>query len=123
AASKSLRLLGAMTGVPLKHDSPIQTLQGYLINHAGLFARRTRTAKGLVSILKSQFGLDADIEEFVGKWLEIAPSHRCRLSSRQGGFQLGFNTSVGKATWHPQSCFKVHLHVTNATQYEQLAPG
>lgn len=98
-------------------------LWGHLLNHAGVFSRRTRTASGLVSVLKNQFGLSVELEQFVGKWFEISHNARYRLMRDRNSFQLGMNTSLGRTTLHPQAFFRIHLSVKDAAQYLHLAPG
>lgn len=98
-------------------------LWGHLINHAGVFSRRTRTASGLVSLLKNQFDINVELEQFVGKWFDISKNARYRLMNGQNSFQLGVNTSLGKATLYLQAFFRIHLTVKDAVQYQLLAPG
>lgn len=123
--SKPRAALMAYTGILPTTDffNRPAPLWGHLINHAGVFSRRTRTASGLISVLKNQFELEVDLEQFVGKWFEISKNMRYRLTNGRNSFQLGVNTSLGITTLHLQAFFRIHLTVKNANQYLQLAPG
>lgn len=119
---KSHTALLAYAGIDpfLDHPADQDSLHDHLINHAGLLSRRTRTASGLTTLLKHQFGLNARIEQFVGRWFDIAPDCLTRLN---GQSQLGMNTSLGTQTLHSQAFFRIHLNIADANQYQQLEPG
>lgn len=93
------------------------------LHYAGLLSNRTRNASGLIAMISDFFGVPADIEQFIGEWLEIPEDYRFRLGSSPETGTLGVNASLGTSTWQCQHKFRVTLGPLSREQYQRLLPG
>ncbi|HEV2331442.1 MAG TPA: type VI secretion system baseplate subunit TssG [Verrucomicrobiae bacterium] len=90
---------------------------------AGRLACQARSAEGLESILRGYFGVPAQIQTFIGHWMDLPDDSVCELGkSRQTG-SLGVNTIVGLHIYDGQLKFRIRLGPTNIKDYERLLPG
>jgi type VI secretion system protein ImpH len=90
--------------------------------HAGVFGRQVRNAECLQIVLANYFCVPVQIEEFVGHWLQIAPTQRSRLGHREGFARLGEDAVIGERTWHAQSRFRVVIGPVSFRDYERFLP-
>lgn len=97
-----------------------------LAYQAGHFARAVRTAVDLEDLLSDLFGVPVLVEQFVGRWLALPPTERCRLPrQRETGdvrVQLGAGATLGSRTWDVQSKIRIHVGPLGLAQLEHLAP-
>jgi len=93
------------------------------LHFAGRLSSQTRNAEGLVAMVKSFFKIPVVIEEFVGEWIELPESCRCRLGVTLDTSTLGENIAIGDYVWQCQQKFRIILGPLNVTEYERLLPG
>jgi type VI secretion system protein ImpH len=93
------------------------------LHFAGRLANETRNAEGLRSIVQSFFGIDADIEEFVGRWIDIPEPYRCRLGESRETGTLGLTAIVGSRSWDCQQKFRIRLGPMSLADYQRMLPG
>jgi type VI secretion system protein ImpH len=77
-------------------------------------------------MLADYFALPAEIEEFVGEWVEIPTQHRWALGgAAQGGMlgKLGQGTHLGGRVWLCESRFRIVLGPLTRSQFNRVSPG
>ena len=89
--------------------------------HAGALLRQARNADGLAAILGDYFGVRVRIQEFVGHWMDLAPSERTGLGRDDAS--LGRGAVLGERVWDRQHKFRVRLESLSLAQYESFLPG
>jgi len=93
------------------------------LHFAGRLACQTRSAEGLESILREFFEVPAQLETFVGHWMDLPEDSICELGqSRQTG-SLGVNTIVGLTIFDTQLKFRIRLGPMKFADYERLLPN
>ena len=92
-------------------------------HYAGHLGCQTRHPEGLVAILRHLLALPVQIEEFVGRWLELPPDCRLRLGETPQTGALGATTTLGGRVWDQQSKFRVRIGPVGLTEYLGLLPG
>ena len=93
------------------------------LHFTGRLANQTRNAEGLRAIIQAFFGIDADIEEFVGRWIDIPEPYRCRLGESPDTCVLGQTAVVGSRTWDCQQKFRIRLGPMSLSDYQRMLPG
>ena len=97
-------------------DAAKRYYAGHLVNHR-------RNAAGLAALLNHYFKLPIRLTPFVGHWLDLPPSSRAYLGSRDSGAQLGVGAVIGKRVWDCQHKFRVEIGPLNLTDYRAFLPG
>jgi len=92
------------------------------LHYAPLFAVSARNADGLRDIVADYFGLPAEIEEFVGEWLDLPEDERWRLGSSRETGALG-RVALGGRVWTRGNKFRVLLGPLGSADFEQMLPG
>ncbi len=90
-----------------------------------ILGRGAKSAGGLVTLLRSNFGTDVRVEPHVGHWLPIHPEDRTRLlpPTRPGLRNvLGAGAVAGSRVWDRQFRFRVHLGPMSYAQYQRFLP-
>jgi type VI secretion system protein ImpH len=96
------------------------------LHFAGRLAAATKGPEGLGGILSTYLGVDAQVEEFAGRWVDL-PSHDfCRLGSGAPSSSLGTlgggGAVCGSRVWECQGAFRVRLGPMSYREYERLLP-
>jgi type VI secretion system protein ImpH len=63
------------------------------------------------------------VRQFVGSWLPIPESDRCRLGDGSGAASLGVGASIGAATWQCQHQFEVIIGPLRMEEFVDFLPG
>lgn len=90
------------------------------LHFSGHFIRQCRNPEGLVSVIRSFFGIPAQLQEFMVHWIEIEPEQQTRLG---GEHQLGQTTLLGRAVRDAHSKFRLVLGPLDEAQYRSFLPG
>ena len=69
------------------------------LHFSGHLACQTRHADGLRALLQEFFGIPVSIREFVGQWITLPESYRCRLGETPETGCLGSTAVVGARVW------------------------
>ena len=97
-----------------------------LLTYSGHFAHAPRSAWALQSLLHDFFGVAADIEPFVGRWLPLAADQCSRLpggDAPKGQFnRLCIDTVLGMQAWDEQGKFRVRLGPMSYRLFAQFLP-
>ncbi len=92
------------------------------LHYSGHLACQTRHADGLRSILEDYFGVEVQVEEFVGQWLELPPDCLCRLGESPATGSLGRTAICGRRIWDCQQKFRLRFGPMGLADYERMLP-
>lgn len=93
---------------------------------AGLTYATTVSAQKLEQMIQNISNLPISINQFKGKWIELAEEQLSRMSSFNRGEsfnQLGVNTMLGRRCWDLNSGFEVEIEVNDPESFERLMPN
>lgn len=95
---------------------------------AGLLGRQVSSASALKSAIRHHFGLNAEIEQFVGDWYQVPVDLRTQLPGRCNRHKgvnnvLGMNAVLGEQSYQIQSRFRVLLEPMSYQHYMDFLPG
>ena len=88
---------------------------------AGLMAPQAKSASRLKGLLSGMFGVDVEIDEFVGTHLKFEESDRTRLG--QKGSTLGMDMLLGASVFSVQDKIRVRIFTKDLAQYERFLPS
>jgi type VI secretion system protein ImpH len=91
--------------------------------HVGLLARQVRNRDGLESLLRHYFKVPVRVEEFSGRWMDIAAADQSRLGAHDGSAMLGAGAVLGARTWDRQHSIRVAMGPLDLNRYESFLPG
>ena len=110
----------SMVGVGTPPFEGLATIPDGIGLYAGLLAPRARGASRLRNAITGLFGVRAEIEQFVGTWLEFEEPERSMLGARNSG--LGSDLLVGKASYSVQDKFRVRIYAEDLETYALFLP-
>jgi type VI secretion system protein ImpH len=93
-----------------------------LLRYAGLLGQMPRSAVALKEILRDYFGVDVEIEQFVGAWYTLQSDDQCDLAAEGMNNQLGEGAIAGDAVWDPQARFRVRLGPLDLSTFLAFLP-
>lgn len=95
-----------------------------LIHRTGLLIAQARGAVGLEQLLVDFFGVDMQVEQFVGGWYPLQPDDRCVLGADdEPGNQLGGGAVAGDEVWDQQARVRIRAGPLTRRQYDDFLPG
>lgn len=122
--NRYLEFVSAVCGLLPKSANDRDSLGGTSkLKYAAWLGARTRSPDGLASMLGDTFGVDCEIEEFVGGWLPIPGEGQIRLGSRSLSCELGVSTYAGRRVWSISHKICIHMGPVSRNDYNQFAPG
>jgi type VI secretion system protein ImpH len=89
----------------------------------GRLSSQTRSAEGLLAILRDYFHIPAVLSQFVGEWLRIPEDSRLRLGSSRLTCALGVTTTLGERVWECQQKFRLTFGPLSLQDYQRMLPG
>ena len=101
----------------LERDAVYDHIKFYFAGH---LARQSRNPEGLIQILKSFFGVEVALKEFIPQWIEIHPEHQIQLGHTP--LSLGQDTILGRRIKDAQHKFRLMLGPLNADEYRRFFP-
>jgi type VI secretion system protein ImpH len=90
---------------------------------SGRMASQTRNAEGLEAILDDYFGIRAEIQTFVGRWMKLPEDSLCQLGASPQTGRLGINALVGSRIWECQLNCRIQMGPMKFADYERLLPS
>jgi type VI secretion system protein ImpH len=94
---------------------------GAKLYYAGLLAKQNRDADGLAAMVGDLFRVGAEVEQFVGEWVEIPERHRLQLG--RASCTLGEDALLGTRFWHCAGRFRLVLGPLTREQFDGFLPG
>jgi type VI secretion system protein ImpH len=94
-----------------------------LLFYVGLLGVPTRPAAALEQMLADYFGVDVEVEQFVGAWYPLDRTTQCELDDEGASTQLGLGAVAGDELWDLQSRVRIRLGPLTREQYDRFLPG
>jgi len=95
--------------------------------YSGHMAHQPRNAQGLADMLADLFHFPVSLEQFVGRWLELAPADLSRMPDRKhplgSNNRLGGGMILGSRVWDVQSMIRIRAGPMTYADFESLVPG
>lgn len=91
------------------------------ISYAGLMGPKAKSASRLRDLVAGLFGLEVQIEEFVGCRLLFEPEHRSRIG--RGFMTLGQDMLLGAGVYSVQDKIRLRLFARTLAEYRSLLPS
>ena len=114
--------VGSAIGIGGQAWRDLDTLPDYQkLTYAGLLAPRGASASRIVYLISGIFGIEAEIEEFVGTYLDVDPADQTRLGAAHA--ELGRGAMAGSRVLTVDTRFRLSLHVGSLREYENFLPG
>ena len=91
-----------------------------LLSRAGLLMRTPAPPAAIEALVRSYFGVPAEVEPFIPSWYPIEPDDRSRLGL--GNASLGQDAVLGGEVMLLQAKFRVRIGPLTRDQYERMLP-
>lgn len=88
--------------------------------HAGLIGAQAKSASRLRGLLAGLFGVDVEIEQFIGMRLVFDPADRTRLGA--ANCRLGGDALLGASVYSVEDKFRVCIVARDLAQFERFLP-
>lgn len=116
--------VGALIGLGLESHRDRDPFPDHAkLSYAGHLVRHARNSEGLLAMVEDFLGLPAEIEEFVGHWIELPPDGRLKLGHDGGLGVLGESFTIGSRIWDCQYKFRIVLGPLSLADFQRLLPG
>ena len=113
--------VGAMVGLG---SAPLQDLDTVpddgKLNFAGIAACQTKSASRLRNMIRGLFGVEVEIDEFVGSRLMMDQAELTRLGDRNS--RLGDDMILGASCFSVEDKFRIRIFVETIAQYLRFLP-
>lgn len=93
-----------------------------LLFYAGLFGLASKPAVALEAILGDYFGVNVEIEPFIGTWRRLDEDDQCFLEQEGESDSLGFGAIVGDEVWDQQSRIRIRIGPLALGDYNEFLP-
>jgi len=87
---------------------------------AGLLGSQAKSASRLAGAVRGFFGVDAEIDEFVGSSLAVEADDLTTIGGRQSA--LGENMLLGRSVFSVQDKIRIRIYVASLAQYVRFLP-
>lgn len=95
-----------------------------LIFYGGLLALEPRPTLALESLLADYFGVEVELEQFMGVWRALDLQDQCRLEQGdEDSRSLGWGAVAGDEIWDQQSRVRIRLGPLDAAKYLEFLPN
>ncbi len=117
-----------IVGVGLQHmqrrlkpnDGGIPDL--FLLHYAGLLSQRPIPAVNIEALVKGFFGIEAQLEQFTGQWIQLPEEEQSALITGRNCV-LGRTAFIGERIWDRQNKMRLRLGPLDADQFSRFMPG
>ena len=93
----------------------------FLIHYAGLLSQKPMSATNLAALVRGFFGVEAQLESFVGQWMTLPTDEQSALDGRP--CLLGQTTFLGERLWDRQTKVCVKIGPLNRARFDEFMPG
>lgn len=93
------------------------------LHYAGRLSSPTKNAEGLRAVIGDYFEVPAEVEQFVGHWVNLSSDAVFRLGESPWTGSLGTTAVLGERIWDCQQKFRVKLGPLRFSDYAKLLPG
>ncbi|MEM7188360.1 MAG: type VI secretion system baseplate subunit TssG [Pseudomonadota bacterium] len=114
--------VGSTVGIGNQTWRDMDTLPDFTkLAYAGLLGPRGVSASRIKNLIAGVFGIQAEVEEFVGTYLPVAPEEQTQIGAANAG--LGTGAMCGTRVLTVDTRFRLSLHVASLAEYERFLPG
>jgi type VI secretion system protein ImpH len=92
-----------------------------LAHFAGLLSRKPVSATSMRAVLRGYFGVDVEVEQFVGQWIAIPHAEQSCLGSH--ACELGESAFTGSRAWDRQTKIRIAVGPLDQQQLSDFLPG
>lgn len=89
---------------------------------AGLLTPAPRNAEGLASMIATFFEVDAHVETFVGRWLDVPSEAHFRIGESPRTGRLGETITLGRRVWDCQHKFRIVMGPMRFADFRRFLP-
>jgi type VI secretion system protein ImpH len=93
----------------------------FLTHFAGLLSQKPISASNLAALVRGYFGIDAEVEQFVGQWSEVPLAEQTCLGVQ--ACPLGESAFAGERIWDRQNKICVKLGPLSRDEFTNFLPG
>lgn len=93
-----------------------------LLRYCGLIAQAPRSASALANALSDYFGVEVEVEQFIGSWHPVADEDRCDLRGSGDNNRLGGGAIAGDAAWDPHAGLRLRLGPLSLLRFLAFLP-
>jgi type VI secretion system protein ImpH len=90
--------------------------------YSGQLVPQWRNAEGLEAILKDYFNLPTQVEQFLGRWVDIPEENQTRLDGNWDTTVLGQTVLAGRQFWDRRMNFRIHLGPMGLDDFLKFLP-
>ena len=120
---KFTRSLGSLIGFGQEENNADTFPITAKLFYAGRYSPHHRNVEGLLAVIRDYFAVSAELEEFVGAWIDIPVEHQMQLGRSVSMGSLGLNTVIGSRAWECQHKFRLKIGSLTLNQYNRFLPG
>ncbi|MDR1424826.1 MAG: type VI secretion system baseplate subunit TssG [Azoarcus sp.] len=95
--------------------------ENIFVYYAGLLSQKPLSAQAIVTLVQGFFGVRAQLDQFVGQWIEVPLTEQSRLG--ENADELGLSAFAGDFLWDRQTGIRLRLGPMASKPFEQLLPG
>ncbi|MGH9947168.1 MAG: type VI secretion system baseplate subunit TssG [Pyrinomonadaceae bacterium] len=92
-----------------------------LLPYVGLIVQRPHSANALENIVSDYFGIQVELKQFFGQWLQLTKSDLTRIGVKNS--VLGRSAIVGQKVWDQQSKFRLLIGPLTFNQFLHFLPN
>jgi type VI secretion system protein ImpH len=114
--------IGSFIGLGTKACNDLDSVPDIAkLEYAGLIAPKAKCASRLARFLRGLFGVQVEIEEFVGSWLVFDPEDRTAIGRRHAA--LGKDLLLGSSVFSIEDKIRIRLYIKDFAHYERFLPA
>jgi type VI secretion system protein ImpH len=122
SADRFIAYIGSSIGIGSSPYSGLDSVpDGAKLTYAGLLGAQARSPYRLAAAISGLFGIRAEIDEFVGTWLQLDPSDVSSVGGRLS--RLGQDLVLGSSVFSVQDKFRVRIFTVSLEQYMRFLPS
>ncbi|MEM8812114.1 MAG: type VI secretion system baseplate subunit TssG [Pseudomonadota bacterium] len=91
------------------------------LGFAGLVAPQPRSASRLRGLIRGVFGVEVDIVEHIGTWLEFEAGDETRIGA--SGCGLGSDAAIGQRSYSINDKFRIQIRTHSLKEYRRYLPS
>jgi type VI secretion system protein ImpH len=93
------------------------------LHFSGRLIGQVRNAESLRAVIQAYFGVAAQLQPWVGRWMTLPASEVTRLGRGDVSRSLGLGTVLGRSIWDRQHQVRLLLGPLTLEQYRQFLPS
>jgi len=114
--------VGSTIGIGTESWRDLDTMPDYRkLAYAGLLGPRIVSASRIEHLISGLLNIRAEVEEFIGSYLPVAPEEQTRVGQAHAG--LGTGAMAGQKILTVDTTFRLSLYVASLREYENFLPG